>query len=70
MHQAVDVLRKYRSEALEEAEKVAFLWSLKPDRSFHPDIPWEQMNETAQMVAHSTAQQIAFEIAALRGDSP
>lgn len=54
------------SEALEEAEKVVAMWSVKPDRSFHPDIPWEQMNETAKLVAHSAAQQIAAEIRALR----
>lgn len=41
---------------------VASAFTVRPDRRVHPDIAWDQMNETAQTVAHSTAQQIAHEI--------
>lgn len=57
-----------RREALEEAAKLASLWSVKPDRSMHPDIPWKNMCEAAQMAAHSTAQGIALEIRAMLDD--
>lgn len=51
-----------RLQALKEARKIAYLFSVKNDRSIHPDIPWDQMSELAKMVAHTTAQQIAMEI--------
>ena len=35
---------------------------LAPMRRIHPDISWEQMNETAKMIAHTTAQQISWAI--------
>jgi hypothetical protein len=51
--------------ALERASRTASLFTVNPDRSIHPDIPWEKMTEAAQMVAHTTAQQIAAELTAL-----
>jgi hypothetical protein len=42
--------------------RVAANFSMKPDRSIHPDIRWEEMSESARTVAHTTAQQIAAEI--------
>lgn len=51
-----------RAKALEEAAMVASLFSVKPDRNIHPDVPWDAMGETAKMVTHTTAQQIAWEI--------
>lgn len=51
-----------RAAAIAECTRVASHFSVKPDRSLHPDIPWEQMNESVKMAAHSTAQQIAMEI--------
>lgn len=52
--------------AMQKAAAIAASrFSVKPDRSLHPDIPWEQMNEAVKVAAHSTAQQIALEIATL-----
>jgi len=42
--------------------KIASDFSMKPDRSIHPDIPWDEMSEVAKSVAHTTAQQIALAI--------
>jgi hypothetical protein len=38
------------------------MFSMKPDRSIHPDIPWDQMDDAVKITAHTTAQQIAAEI--------
>lgn len=57
-----------------EAAKIATLFSIKPDRSLHPDVKREAMHENVQIAAHSTAQSIAMEINFLldraRGDQP
>jgi hypothetical protein len=37
-------------------------FTMKPDTSIYPGVPFAQMNETAKMAAHTTAQQIAAEI--------
>ena len=58
-----------RRETIEECVKTAAEFSTKKDKSIHPDIAWEDMNETAQMVAHTTAQQIAIEISTLAEES-
>lgn len=50
------------NDGLKKARKIASLFSMKKDRSLHPDIPWEKMNESVQIASHSTAQQIALEI--------
>lgn len=52
-----------RAEQREQDAKIAALFSVKDDRSIHPDVPWDEMNEAAKTIAHTTAQQIA---AALR----
>lgn len=49
-------------------QRLASEFTMKPDRSVHPDVPWDEMNETAKMVAHTTAQQIASAINA-RGET-
>lgn len=54
-----------RAEERERAAVTATMFTLKPDRSIHPDIPWDKMNETAKMIAHTTAQQIAYAIRSL-----
>lgn len=48
--------------AIREAARIASHFSLKPDRSIHPDITWDQMSEQAKLITHTTAQQIAGEI--------
>lgn len=42
--------------------RIAAMFTVKPDRSIHPDIPWDAMSEAAKTIAHTTAQQIAIEI--------
>lgn len=54
-----------RAEAFEEAAKVAELFTVKPDASIYPDVPFAKMGTTAQFAAHTTAQQIAAAIRAL-----
>ncbi|TIV83808.1 MAG: hypothetical protein E5V64_06490 [Mesorhizobium sp.] len=39
--------------------RIASDFSMKPDRSVHPDIPWDQMPDAIKTTAHTTAQQIA-----------
>jgi len=63
-------LREARATALEEAADLASRFSVKADRSIHPDIPWDRMSETAKTTAHTTAQQIAAAIRALSGQPP
>jgi hypothetical protein len=46
----------------ERCAKIASMFSMKPDRSIHPDIPWDQMDDAVKITAHTTAQQIAAEI--------
>ncbi len=48
--------------AIKQAAHQASWFSGRPGARVHPDIPWEQMNESAKTAAHSTAQQIAMEI--------
>jgi hypothetical protein len=50
------------TEGLRLCPAIASMWSMKPSRSLHPDIPWEKMNESSQTAAHSAAQQIAIEL--------
>lgn len=47
---------------LEAAARQAALFSVRPNRSLHPDAPWEQMAPAAQHAAHVTAQCIGMEI--------
>lgn len=49
-------------DGIRDAARIAASFSVKPDRSLHPDVPWDQMNETTKHVAHATAQSIADEI--------
>jgi len=54
-----------------EREECAFTasnFTMKPDASIYPDIPFDQMNDAARMVSHTTAQQIAWAIRA-RGEA-
>jgi hypothetical protein len=51
---------------LEAAAAYASRFTTRPDASIHPDITWDQMNPEAQMVAHTTAQQIAWGIRDLK----
>lgn len=53
-----------RRAAIEECAKIAALYIINGN-SIHPDIPADQMNETAKMVAHTTCQHIAEAISAL-----
>lgn len=49
-------------DALTNCPGIASMWSMRPTRRLHPDLAWEEMNETAQTCAHSAAQQIAIEL--------
>lgn len=50
----------------EAGAKVAALYTQDQDaKSIHPDVPYRQMSETARMVAHMTAQNIAYAIRAI-----
>jgi hypothetical protein len=49
--------------------RIASNFTLKQGRRIHPDIPWEEMNESAQAAAHTTAQQIATAIMSEKGNS-
>ena len=51
--------------AIKHAAHQASWFSGRPGARVHPDIPWDKMNESAKTAAHSTAQQIAMEIAEL-----
>lgn len=42
--------------------RIAALFTMGPDAQIHPDIKWADMNESARIAAHTTAQQIAIEI--------
>ncbi len=53
-------------EGVEAAKNCAAMFTMKPDRSIHPDIPWDEMNDNAKMVSHTTAQQIAWAISELK----
>lgn len=64
--QVIAAIRRAKEEERKRCAKVASHFSVKEGKSIHPDIPWEQMNETAKMAAHTTAQQIAQ---AILGDS-
>lgn len=55
-------LCKGKKEERYRCARIASMFTMKPDRSIHPDIPWDQMNESAKMAAHTTAQQIAVKI--------
>lgn len=58
----VDCIEVERTAARKRHAAIASMFTVKPDRRIHPDIPWAEMNETAKMVANTTAQQIAWEI--------
>lgn len=51
-----------RERAIREAATVASMFTVKPDRSIHSDIAWDEMSKNAQIVAHTTAQQISWAI--------
>jgi hypothetical protein len=56
---------KIEAEISAERERCAVLASMftvKPDRSIHPGIPWDKLSEPAKIAAHTTAQQIAAAI--------
>ena len=48
-----------RNETIKHCAQIASEFTMGPDRSIHPDIPWDEMSEAAKLVAHTTAQQIA-----------
>lgn len=54
------------NEGVARAANAAAYFSVKPEASIHPDIPWNRMNENAKIVAHTTAQQISWEISTLK----
>jgi hypothetical protein len=54
-----------RNQALREAATVASLFTAPPNARIHPDIAWDEMNESAKLVAHTTAQQISWAISEL-----
>lgn len=58
--------RKGKTLERNRCAAIASMFTMKSDRSIHPDIPWEEMSETAKRVAHTTAQQIAAKI--MEGD--
>lgn len=62
----VNAHAKGRNEGLEEAKSVAALFTVKPDASIYPGLPFDKMNEQAKTASHTTAQQIAAEISALK----
>ena len=55
-------LTKAKEKERERCAKIASQFSVKKDRTLHPDIKWEDMKESSQIASHSTAQQIAMEI--------
>lgn len=60
--QKVMAAERLLGEERKRCANIASAFTIKPDRSIHPDIPWDKMSEQAQMVAHTTAQQIAYAI--------
>lgn len=56
------IIKEERLAIKKKMAGIAASFSTKEERSLHPGIPWEKMNESAQIAAHSTAQQIAIEI--------
>ncbi len=42
--------------------KIASQFTIKEDASIYPGMPFNDMNETAKMVSHTTAQQISLAI--------
>lgn len=63
----VDLVRASVSAEREACARVASHFTIKPDASIYPDVPFEKMPETAKTIAHMTAQNIA---AAIRERSP
>jgi hypothetical protein len=55
-------LREALQKQRERLAQIAAQFTVKKDRNIHPDIPWDQMNESAKSAAHTTAQQIAAAI--------
>jgi hypothetical protein len=50
-------------EGLRRGRKIASHFSIKEDASIYPGTLLKNMNETVQVVCHTTAQQIAMDIA-------
>ena len=57
-----DIAEVVREQERKRCAEIALNFTVKPDRSIHPDVKWEEMSESAKMVAHTTAQQIAYAI--------
>jgi len=60
-----DALKGVEREALKRAVRVACAFSMKKDRSLHPNVPWDSMDTAVKVAAHSASRQIAMEIQAL-----
>lgn len=54
------------NEAIRAATNHACHFSVRPDASIYPGLPWGDMNESAKTAAHTTAQQIGMEISKMR----
>ena len=63
-HESIkDCFAHVREDEQERCAQVAAMYSIDKN-SIHPDIPWDQMNDQAKMIAHTTCQHVA---AAIRG---
>jgi hypothetical protein len=51
-------LRRKLAEQKEKDAKTSALYCINKN-AIHPDIPYDSMNETAKMVAHTTCQHVA-----------
>ena len=56
---AADLIREGERE---RCAKIASAFTMKAGRNIHPDIAWDDMSESAKLVSHTTAQQIAAAI--------
>lgn len=53
---------RVRTEERNRAVNIAALYTVKPGASIYPGLAFDRMNESAKTAAHTTAQQIAWEI--------
>ena len=58
----VEESQRTYADGIRDAARIASHFTAGPNARIHPDISWEQMNETAKMIAHTTAQQISWAI--------
>ena len=58
----VRMIKEVIAAEREACAMIASHFTVKPDASIYPDIPFDAMNDTAKAVSHMTAQLIAWAI--------